>query len=138
MSCIHSHSPSLHLLNLQKHKQNAEKSTNLQYGFFSSYSAKRHCNIISKVAVLPLNVETFHTSLTLAVAKPANTEVLFQTSALLIFFYLVANFVVPQLITKGFGGEGDENEKPNNSDSVDELKVSSTATKRGFNNNKLK
>lgn len=85
-----------------------------------------------------MNVEAFPTSITLAVAKPANTQVLIQTSALLIFFYLIANFVVPQFISKGFGfDEVDEKQKLNNIDSVDEVKASPTR-KRGFNSTKPK
>lgn len=135
MNCIHCNSPPLHLLTLQKHRQNAAKCCRL----FSSNSTNRHSNIIvSKVQVLPMNVEAFPTSITLAVAKPANTQVLIQTSALLIFFYLIANFVVPQFISKGFGfDEVDEKQKLNNIDSVDEVKASPTR-KRGFNSTKPK
>ncbi|XP_021755726.1 uncharacterized protein LOC110720936 [Chenopodium quinoa] len=132
MSCIHCSSPPFHL---QKQKHNAKIPTNL----FGKISTKRHYNVnILKVGVFSTdNFEAFPTSLTLAVAKPADTEVLLKTSAVLIFFYLLANFVVPQFITKSFEDNADEDEKPSSSDSVDEAKTSSTR-KRGFDSTKPK
>ncbi|XP_021758955.1 uncharacterized protein LOC110723867 [Chenopodium quinoa] len=132
MSCIHCSSPPFHLQN-QRH--NAKIPANL----FGKISTKRHCNVNNvKVGVFSMNnFEAFPTCITLAVAKPADTEVLLKTSAVLIFFYLLANFVVPQFITKSFEDIADENEKPSSTDSLDEAKTSSTR-KRGFDSTKPK
>ncbi|KAL2944732.1 Insulin receptor substrate 1 [Bienertia sinuspersici] len=139
MSCIHCYSPPLSLFTLQKQRQNVGKSTKFSW-FLSNYSTNKHSNLSSQVGVVPLKVEDFAMSLNLAVAKPPNTQVLIQTSALMIFFYLISNFVVPQFLTKSLQpDEKDENEMPKpNTDPVDEEKASSTKTKRGFNSTKPK
>ncbi|KMS96254.1 hypothetical protein BVRB_000610 [Beta vulgaris subsp. vulgaris] len=135
MSCIHCYSPSLHLLTLQKHRHNARIPTKLSW-LFSGNSTNKHFK--SQIGVLPLKVEDFPT-FTLVVAKPANTTVLIQTSAVMIFFYLIANFVVPLFISKEFESEKeDENEKPNITNPVDKGKSSSKTGKRGFNSTKPK
>jgi len=58
-------------------------------------------------------------------------------SALLIFVYLIANFVVPQILSKSMGfDEVDEKEKPSSGAAQNEEKANSPPDKRGFNSTK--
>ncbi|XP_057529043.1 uncharacterized protein LOC130807737 [Amaranthus tricolor] len=131
MSCNHCCSSPVYLVSTQKnYSQNCKTQTKLCCQFSKN---RRLNNKISKVGVFALKVESFTS---IAVAKPADISVLIQTSALLISVYLIANFVVPQFISKSFELDKEAENEKTDIDSVNDR--NSKTGVRGFNSTKPK
>ncbi|GMH24992.1 hypothetical protein Nepgr_026835 [Nepenthes gracilis] len=105
---------------------------------------QRHEKISSEVS---WRANAFPTPLVLAVARqPPDISVIIQTSAVMLFFYWMANFVVPQIVSKNF--QQDQTSGNVEADGTDptEEKASATASsvesspvrKRGFSSAKRK
>ncbi|KAK4804530.1 hypothetical protein SAY86_004347 [Trapa natans] len=76
-------------------------------------------------------------------AKSGDISVFLQTSAVLLGTYWVANFLVPDLISKyfgfekaGIGNEDDQNKPKEEDNSIKEARSSSQRKGRGFNSTK--
>ncbi|KAK9269467.1 hypothetical protein L1049_001242 [Liquidambar formosana] len=150
MGCINCHSPFLPLLSQNKHKQPQQqqqlKTSKLLW--LSSNEPNRLLQRQNISSLVPLRTKAVPTSLVLGVTSPAKSgdiSVFLQTSAVLLFMYWIANFVVPDIILKYFQlDKTSEEEKPNDNSPLEDKKAStpvsgtqrSQAKTRGFNSTK--
>ncbi|KAA8523660.1 hypothetical protein F0562_010083 [Nyssa sinensis] len=137
MRCIHSHSSFLPLLSQLKHKQQLER-VNLLWLTHNDPARPLHRQRIPSVAPLS-TTKAISTSLILGVTSPAESgdiTVLLQTSAVLLFVYWIANFVVPEIISKELQKPDDDNPFKDKKGSTSTSNTSSQTETRRFNSRK--
>ncbi|OWM81285.1 uncharacterized protein LOC116192044 [Punica granatum] len=102
----------------------------------------RSSDLFTPTSMLPVHttanaVNEFCSVAAASPAKSGDISVFLQTSAVLLGMYWIANFVVPDLISKYFGfdkvGQEDDQNKPNEDDSTKEGGSSSPTKGQGFN-----
>ncbi|KAK2990034.1 hypothetical protein RJ640_004712 [Escallonia rubra] len=148
MKCIHyCHRPLTPLFSQLNYKQKMKGVGLLWLSTTEPTAPLRRRNISSPTA--PQRTKAINPSMVLGASPPAATgdlSVLLQTSAVLLFAYWIANFVVPDIIAKDLqldkAGEEqksiDEDPLINKEESTAESSTrSSTRKKRDFNSTKL-
>ncbi|GAB4849615.1 hypothetical protein Ancab_004409 [Ancistrocladus abbreviatus] len=137
---INYQSPALHLF-AQKNWREKVDMINLSWlsGGNTILSIGRHQrrrHLISETSHLR-RPDAIHSSFIMTVTRRSpDISVLLLTSAVLIFMYWLANFVVPAIVSKSF--EQDETTDKQKAPAADEEKASTTSGGRGFNNTNRK
>ncbi|KAJ7963782.1 Glutathione transport system permease gsiD [Quillaja saponaria] len=139
MKCIQLNSPLLPLHSQLKHQQQLRHAKQL---WPTTNKPTRTIQLIQHSASLsPLQTKALPHSILFAATSPPKTgdiSVFIQTSGLLLFVYWIANFVVPDLISKyyGFDKVSEDQKDDGVKNTEDKSQVSSRPKKRGFNSTK--
>ncbi|KAI8006082.1 hypothetical protein LOK49_LG07G03395 [Camellia lanceoleosa] len=115
ISVQHFHSPIYPILSHPKYTQQLKHTAKLLW--LTSNQPTSH---LYKYQNTSLKTKAVTNSLALgvsSVAKPADISILLQTSAVLLFVYWIANFIVPDIILKDLqSNQASKEQKPNDDD----------------------